>query len=703
MPSVSSTNGLYQIRSAPTTSWEELRTQPGQHGSLLLSLALVLTALILIGALATYAAAILVPLPKPEVPVTTQVYDVAGNVVSSLFVQNRVEVPLSEMPVHLRQAVVAIEDTTFYTHHGFSARAILRAILRNLSAGRVVEGGSTITQQLAKTLYLSPERTIWRKLVEAFITLKLEATYTKDQILEMYLNQIYLGHGTYGVETASRLYFGKHARELDLPEAALIAGLIRSPETYSPYNSPRLATDRRNLVLDRMRELRMITESEYAAARAAQLGVAKRSPPSKMAPYFVDYLLSELNRAVPEIMPHLYTGGYRIYTTLELSTQQAAETAFTQTMPKAVPDASGVLQPQGALVALEPRTGYVRAMVGGRDYTNTQQNRATGAKRQPGSAFKPFLYTALIDSGIPATATQLCSEIVLPGATPGAIWTPRDYGSQPYHYRPIAVREAIAISDNVVAVKWAEQLGPRTIASYARRMGIESALVPDLTIALGTSEVTPLEMATALCCLANGGYRVTPTCLLRVEDRNGALIYRAPPPDPVPVLDRRVAYVITNLLQSVLQPGGTGAAWGAVLNRPAAAKTGTTDRELDAWFVGYTPELCAVVYVGWDHHEKPVGTGATAAGPVWARFMQKALAGRPPSDFPVPQGVAFAAVCAETGLYPNSTCPLRTEVFLEETLPSATCPLHHSSPNPVVPGEPNAELDTELEQGYVAP
>ncbi|MGB9867335.1 MAG: transglycosylase domain-containing protein [Bacillota bacterium] len=661
----------------------------------MLSLAVFLTALVLIGALATYAAAILVPLPKPNVPVTTQVYDVAGNVVSSLFVQNRVEVSLSEMPAHLKNAVIAIEDSSFYSHRGFSPKSILRALWRNISAGKVVEGGSTITQQLAKTLYLWPERTLWRKLLEVLVTIKLEATYTKDQILQMYLNQIYLGHGTYGVETASRFYFGKPVKQLTLPEAALIAALIRSPETYSPYNSVKLATDRRNLVLDRMRELKMISDSQWAAAREAPVNLAKRIPPSKTAPYLLDFVLSELGRAMPEIMPRLYTGGYKIYTAADMRVQRAADKAFNEAMPKGVPDANGVLQPQGALVALDPRTGQVKAMVGGRDFANTQLNRATSAKRQPGSAFKPFLYTALIDSGIPPTATQLCSPIVLPGATPGATWSPRDYGTQPYHYRPIGVREAIAISDNVAAVKWAQQLGPEKVASYAARMGIQSGLVQDLTIALGTSEVTPMEMATALCCLANGGYRVTPTCLTRVEDRNGTVIYRAPVPNPVPVLDARVAYVVTNLLQSVLQPGGTGAVMGATLTRLAAAKTGTTDRELDAWFVGYTPELCAVVYVGWDHHERPVGTGAAVAGPVWATFMEQALSGTPATQFPIPPGVTFATVCSETGLYPNPTCAVVTEPFLEETLPDAPCPLDHWATTPIFP--------PEFEEGYSAP
>ncbi|HHV79178.1 MAG TPA: penicillin-binding protein, partial [Firmicutes bacterium] len=361
---------------------------------------------------------------------------------------------------------------------------------------------------------------------------------------------------------------------------------------------------------------------------------------------------------------------------------------FTSFIPKGVPDSAGVYQPQGALVALDPATGYVKAMIGGRDFTNTQQNRAVSAKRQPGSAFKPILYTALIDSGVPPTATQVCSEIVLPGGAPGTVWMPRDYGTQPYHYRPMAVREAIAISDNVVAVKWGQELTPNKIASYAKRMGIDSALASNLTIALGSSEVSPIELAAAMCCLANGGQRVTPSAILRVEDKNGIPIYVAPAPRPVPALDRRVAYVVTDLLTSVLQPGGTGSAWGPVVGRPAAAKTGTTDRELDAWFVGYTPNLCAAVYVGWDHHEKPVGTGSVAAGPIWAHFMQAALKDKPVVDFEMPPGVAKAAICSETGLYPNPTCPITTEVFLEETLPYGTCPITHQPAAGQPPAEP---------------
>lgn len=646
-----------------------LRRMRSKDAALLILKAGVLAGLVL--TLIFLSLVIFLPLPVNKVPQSTQVLDVKGRPISSVFVEDRIVVPGSDMPEHLRKAVVAVEDKRFYTHHGFDPEAFARAVIRDIRARAYVEGGSTLTQQLAKNLFLTQEKTLTRKFVELAYTLKMEMRYTKDEILTMYVNQIYWGHGTWGCEVASRTYFGKPAKELTLSQCALLAGLIRSPEYYSPYADKARAVTRRDLVLDLMTEQGYITADQRDAAKAEPVTVT--GLPKSVAPYFVSYVIQQVRERHPDIGQQIARGGYQIYTTLDLDMQKAAEEAFAACIPPGAKDAQGITQPQGALVAIEPATGHVKAMVGGRDWEETQLNRAYQVRRQPGSAFKIFLYAAVLDTRHPVTELKVCEPVTYGGATAGENYRPVDYGSRPYHYYPLNIRQAVTVSDNVVATKWAQEVGPATIVDYARRMGIKSPLQADIPLALGASDVVPLDMAVAAATLSAGGIRPEPVSILRLVDARG-LVIEENRVKRTTALDGGTAYVLTSCLRSVLSPYGTGAGLKAWLgDRPAAGKTGTTDDELEAWFVGYTRELACAVYVGWDHREKSLpGTGGAVAGPIWADFMGTALQDAPMKEWTVPSNVTWAEVCDETNLLAGPGCLSRHyEVFLRDVLPPA--------------------------------
>ncbi len=625
-----------------------------------------------------------VPLPPPVVPVATRVLDRNGELVGSLFSQNRIPVPLSQMPETLKQGFVALEDERFYEHHGLDPIGIIRAAVRNVRAGEIVEGGSTITQQVARILYLTQEVTFTRKIVEALLALKLERAFTKQELLELYLNGLYLGSGTFGVEVAAQTYFGKSVGELDLPETAMIAGLAANPEGFSPFNRPERALSRRNLVLDFWAEKGVITAEAAARAKEEPVALATVGPPEQVGRYFMDYIVTLIKEAQAQgarlpSLGDLYVGGYRIYTTLDVRMQRAADEAVDKWMPAGEKNAAGVTQPQVGLVAMDPANGYILAMVGGRSFAETQLNRAVppgeigdGMRRQPGSAFKPFLYAAVLDSGFPLISEQVCEPVEFPSGS-GRPYVPTDYGSRQYHYAALTIREAVRISDNVVAVKWAARIGAQKEKQFAQRMGIDSPLTNDLSLALGSSEVSVLEMARVYSTMANGGFRVQPQALLRVEDRFGRVIYdpgRAPRGlAPERALDERVAFLMNELLKEPFKSGGTAAHLLRFFSRPAGGKTGTTDSQHDAWFVGYTPQISCAVWVGNDQPSPLPGYGGTLAGPVWANFMAAAHEGLRVVDFPEPAGIVRLEVCAETGLLPNPTCPRVEELFIEGTEP----------------------------------
>jgi penicillin-binding protein 2D len=648
--------------------------------TLLVGLPVILAALFIIAVMVT-------PLPTPNLPEATEIVDASGKPVSRLFTENRVELPVVEMPEHLFNAVVAIEDDRFYTHKGLDLIGIVRAAVRNLRAGRIVEGGSTLTQQLAKNLYLSQERTVTRKLKEAVLTVKLEYTYSKKEILGMYWNTIYLGHGTYGVEVASQTYFGKSARSLTLAEAALMAGLPRSPEYYSPYSNHRDATvQRRNLVLDKMAAQRFITQQEAEAAKSEPIGSATPKEPNPEAPYFVDYVIREVRERFPDLAQNLRQGGYRIYTTLDLTTQRTAEEAVRAAAPSGEPVGQN-LQPQVALVSMDPNTGYIRALVGGREQ-RVDRNRVL-EPQQPGSSFKPFVYAAVLAtrSYTPAS-TQMDAPNEFPGATPGQPWRPKNSGDK-YSYKPVAMREALRRSLNVVTAQWMNTIKPEPVIKLARQMGIESDIPANLTIGLGSAEVTPLELTRAYAPLANGGFVVRPIAVLRVTNRAGTVLAQQQT-ERKKALDPGVSFILTDLLKDVLRPGGTAAGVAGYLGgRPAAGKTGTTDQNRDAWFVGYTPDLVTGVWVGKDDNGPTNMEGGSAAAPVWAYFTSHALQGRPFRDWNPPADVEPQDVCSLTGLRPNASCPVTREWFLVGTAPTEVDPkVHWDHIVPSLPGVP---------------
>lgn len=644
-----------------------------------------------VGSVSLFALVQATPLPPAPELVGSTVYGRNNEVVARLFLEDRTPVPIAGLPRHLLDAVIAIEDYRFLRHKGIDPIGIARAVFRNTLAGRRVEGASTITQQLARELYLTQERTYTRKVQEALLALRLEQLYDKTRILEMYLNQVYWGHGAFGVEVASQIYFGQPASEVSLAEAALLAGLLRSPENYTPHRYPEVAVRRRNFVLGRMAELGYISEAQAQAARDEPLRLAPLRPRVQEAPYFIDYILAEIGRTHPEVSRAAYHAGFQIYTTLDLAMQRAANQAMQTKLTRGEPDAQGVTQPQAALVAVDPQTGGILAMVGGRSYRETQLNRTAQAHRQPGSAFKPFLYAALIDRHYTTISQQVCEPVSFPGGPGQPRWTPVDYGDDPYHDRPMTMREALKVSDNVVAVRWLYEIGPQVMIDYARRMGITSPLAPFLPLALGTFEVSPLELATAYSPLANGGMRVEPLAVLRVLTRDGQVLIENRP-RVQPAIPAATAFLVTDMLRSVMGPGGTGAHLGWQLNRPSAGKTGTTNEARDAWFVGYVPQLVSAVYVGYDEPATLWGPGGRVAGPIWLEFMRLALREVPPADFPMPPDVVEVALCAETLLPAGPTCPQVRERFREGTAPVGVCPLWHYGP-PATPVDPMDPLD----------
>ncbi|MDI3534704.1 MAG: penicillin-binding protein [Thermosediminibacterales bacterium] len=629
----------------------------------------------LISILIIFSLTFIIELPETQVYTSSIIYDKNYKVIDRLFIQNRTQVSLNKMSKYLPQAFIAVEDYRFYKHIGIDPIGIMRALYVNLKAMKIVEGGSTITQQLAKNLYLTHERSLKRKIKEALLTLKLELLYSKKHILEMYLNQIYLGSGTYGVEAAAQTYFGKHAKELNLAECAMLAGLTRSPEYYSPFKNFEAAKARQAIVLNKMVEHGYISKTEAEKAKKTPIILAKPDLKISKAPYFTQYIINEIAKKNKDLVKNLYKGGYKIYTSLDLDIQETAKKALLSKLGKGTPDQKGILQPQGAVVVIDTHTGYILSMVGGRDYSNTQFNRAL-AQRQPGSAFKPFLYTAVINIGFNTTTTKICEPVQYPKGN-GEVYEPKDYDGG-YHYRPITVREALAISDNVVSVKWMYQIKPKRVIDLAKSMGISSPLSPNLSLALGSSAVTPLEMAAGYCPLANGGFAVTPIGLLKVEDKNGNIVLQNTI-EKRKAIDENVAYIVTDMLKDVLKPGGTGS--HLKIYGPAAGKTGTTQFNRDAWFIGYTPNISVSVYVGNDNPKKSLwSTGGWIAGPIWQEIINYSFTKYPAEDFPIPPGVKVVNICKTSLALPNWTCPTRREVFVSGREPKEWCTINHLLP-----------------------
>ena len=566
----------------------------------------------------------------------SQFYDINGNVIyTTLSEERRIPVNIDKIPTHVQKAFIAIEDNRFYEHGGIDYRGTARALVSTLS-GREVQGGSTITQQLAKNAFLTQERSIIRKIKEAFIAKELEHKYTKDEILSMYLNRIYFGQGAYGIESASMYYFDKHVQNLDIAEAATLAAIPKSPNYYNPFENPQESKKRQELVIDQMVKYGFINAEQAAQAKAKKM-VYSTSHKVKSDPrgYFFDMISQKVIEEVGA--DALYKGGLKIYTTLDMDMQKAAENAMRH-LPSYYTDGKKLTQPQMALAAVDPKTGYVKAMIGGRG--QDKFNRATLAVRQPGSAFKPFVYLTAMQNGFtPASIIEDKEEEFAKG------WKPQN-SDMKWHGK-VSLRTALKRSFNVPTIKLAREVGVDKIVANAEKMGIstlvDSGAYSDVNLAMalgGLSKgVNPLEMASAYGVLATNGLYSKPIALLKIVDREGKVLYQAKP-QTKRVIDATSAYLTTNMLEDVLVSGTAG---GMGIGRPAAGKTGTTDTYIDAWFVGYTPDLSTAVWVGYDNNkpmQRMYGSGAPLS--IWHDFMINALASTPRTSFSNP-GVAIPA------------------------------------------------------------
>ncbi|VBB08777.1 transglycosylase [Lucifera butyrica] len=619
---------------------------------------------------------------------SSEIYDVHGNLITTIHsVENRVPVSINKIPQNLQNAFVATEDARFYQHIGIDPRGILRAAWANLTHHEVEEGGSTITQQLAKNALLTQAQTLKRKIQEAVLALQIERQYSKKEILEMYLNQIYFGQGAYGVQAAAQVYFGKNVQDLTLAQCAMLAGIPRSPNYYSPFNNLKAAKERQATVLEQMVKYGYIDSTTAAKIKKEDLHLVKHSVKNNtVASYFIDYVEQLLVDKYGA--DAVYKDGLKIYTTLDLNMQRAAEEAMKR-LPTVSTDKNGIKEPQGALVAIDPHTGYIKAMVGGRG--NDQFNRAVLAERQPGSAFKPFVYLAAIESGM-TPATVVDDSPVTFGD-----WSPTNYEHE--FNGPVTLRTALADSLNVVAVKVANKVGPDKILYYAQQMGITTLVLNgatndrNLAMALGglTRGVTPLDIASAYGVLANQGIRVEPTAILKVVDRNGKVLEQHTPRERV-VVDARSDYILVDMMRSVISEG-TGVA--ANIGRPAAGKTGTTSDYKDAWFVGFTPDLVASVWMGYDKGQYMHGiTGGSIPAEIWHSFMVKALANVPPHDFVKPGGIVSATVSNKDGLLVTDpkNKDSHTEIFIEGTQPTKLSVPAEKKKTPDQTAPPNGPL-----------
>ena len=557
---------------------------------------------------------------------TTYIYDIKGKELASLHGEaNREVVKLDKISPTLKRAVLAMEDSHFYMHHGINPNSVGRALLMNWERGTVVEGGSTLTMQLVKNLFLRPERKFSRKVAEAVMAIRVEQIFTKDQILEMYLNQIYWGHNNYGIQTASQSYFAKSADKLNLAESAMLAGLIQSPEEYSPFVNKEVAKQRQSLVLSRMRDLGWITASEEEAARKQPLKIGKlTSWESSQLPYITEAVVNELNERFGR--DAVLKGGMRVQTTIDYKFQRMAE----ETISRAHNNLRyrGLYPDQVALAAVDPRTHFVKALVGGISYEKSQFNRAIQARRQPGSSFKPFVYYTAFATGKYSPESTVIDAPV--SYRDGDGWySPQNYGGG--FSGAMSIRTALINSTNIPAVKIGKAVGLDKVIETCRSLGIKSPMEPVTSLPLGAIGVTPLEMAGGYATFASNGWYSEPTVIVRVTDSGGNVLLDNTP-KPRLVLDSWAAASLNSVLQGVIS-GGTGTA--AQIGRPAAGKTGTTSSERDVWFVGYVPQLAAAVWIGNDDN-RPLGGGATGGGfaaPIWRDFMLQALKNEPVQSF----------------------------------------------------------------------
>lgn len=618
--------------------------------------------------------------------------------------EDRVPVSLSAVPKILTDAIIATEDRSFYRHEGISFRGIFRALWLDLRSKSMVAGGSTLTQQLVKNLFLTQERTLRRKATEAVMSVLLEMRYSKEQILEAYCNEIYLGQNgpvqIVGVEQASQVYFGKKVTYLTLSEAATLAGIIRSPNSLTPLKYLKRAQDRRDVVLRGMKDTGMITDRQFVETVASPLELTRFPRTSRSAPFFVDLVLKQLRETYPETQ--LKTEGLRIFTTLDMLMQRSAE--------KALDDGIGDLQKkykairasqtplEGVVLTIEPGSGYVKALVGGRTYSKTQFNRAIQARRQPGSLFKPFVYVTAMDPARGAqalTASTILDDSPISVKSGNAVWKPQNYDNR-FHGR-VTVREALAHSYNIPAVRAAMDAGVPNVIRMAGNIGVESHLAPYPSISLGAFEVTPLEIAYAYSVFANLGVKAEPVSILAVVTRDGKLL------ETRNVKMKRVApasvcYVMNDILKDVFVYGTAARARSLGFAHPFAGKTGTTSNYRDAWFIGYSPRVLSLVWIGFDDGHSTRLAGGEACLPIWTQHMNRIDGLVADVDWKRPDDVTEREIDPMSGMLATPYCPTtRGEVYVAGTEPSSVCSLHAGSgePSPYWPEPPDYERNSD--------
>lgn len=568
--------------------------------------------------------------------VSSQVFDSHGRLITTLHSdQNRLPIDINKVPQNLQNAFIAAEDNRFYEHIGIDPIGIFRAIFANLTNRGIAQGGSTITQQLAKNAFLSQEQTLKRKIQEAMLALEIEHKYSKKEILEMYMNQIYFGQGAYGIQTAAKTYFNKDVNELTLTQCAILAGLPKSPNYYSPFNNLNEAKKRKNVVLDQMVKYGYVSAAEAEDAKNQDLGLSKSHQSKEADEYasFIDYVSQQVAKKYGD--DALYKEGLKIYTTMDVDKQHAAVRAM-RNLPNNYTDENGLTQPQAAIVSIDPKTGHILAMVGGRGQDSF--NRASMAVRQPGSAFKPFVYLTALQHDMTPDTTMDDQPVTYGG------WSPKNAGGS--YSGTMTLSDALAHSVNTIAVQLADKVGTKNIIANAKKMGITTLDAKDdnLAMALGglTKGVTPLEMASAYGTFANKGVHVKPTAIVKILDRNGNVLEDASTLEKeetkTRVMSEREAYEMTTMLEGVIDHG-TGR--GAAIGRPAAGKTGTTDDNKDAWFVGYTPDIVTAVWIGDDTGSHSLGEvyGGTIPAEIWKDYMSSATSDESGGDFSAPSGM----------------------------------------------------------------
>ncbi len=607
-------------------------------------------------------------------PLVTEVYAATGELIGEYFVERRYPVRLEQISPLLIQAIIAAEDDRFFEHRGINIWSILRAAVKNIRSFEIRQGGSTITQQIVKSLLLTPEKSFSRKIKEAILAMRIEKHLSKDEILNLYLNQIYFGRGAYGVEAAARVYFDSSALDLTLGEASFLAGLPKAPNYY---RNPEHAEQRRRYVLLRMLKQGFVLPDEMRAAEREPIIFAETdSINATKAPYYAELVRRELEKTYGADV--LYHDGLRVETSLDLSMQEAARRAVAHGVEaydarEKVPDNESRVQ--AALVSLCPHSGDIKALIGGRDYLTSQFNRAVQSRRQPGSAFKPIIYAAALDKGYTPASIVVDSPVLYEveqedenGDTERVFWEPQNYDK--CFVGPITFREALTRSRNIVTIKILKDIGVNYAVQYGKRLGIDGEFNYDLSLSLGSCGVSLLDMVTAYSAFCAQGVYAEPQHILSVTDRDGNVILQNKP-RLVSALSPQTAYIMTSMLQSVVEEG-TGRRVRA-LSRPCAGKTGTTNDVRDAWFIGYTPKLVTGVWVGFDDLA-PLGkheTGAVAASPVWLEFMREVLNSRPVQSFAVPDGIVYVRINPATGYYPRTRSDeVVFECFKDGTLPT---------------------------------